>query len=179
MPVPATHPTIAWRGGVDLHPLDVSDPDAVAWLENLVWPEQDERRSRLRAAVDVARREPPALRRGDLFDHLDGLLEEAAPHGTPVVFHSAVVAYLEEADRRRFHARMTDLVGAGRCHWISNEGRRVLPALSDGVEVPSGRFVTALDGVAVAHSHGHGHAIDWLDRAVASPVGGVLQTDVG
>ena len=57
---------------------------------------------------------------------------------------------------------MTGLVGAGRCRWISNEGRRVLPGVTGDREVPSGRFVTALDGVPVAYSHGHGHAIDWL-----------------
>ena len=162
LPVPARHPEVAWRGGVDLNPLDVSDPDAMAWLENLVWPEQDERRERLRTAVDVARLDPPALRAGDLFDHLGDLLDEAAPHGTPVVFHSAVIAYLEEPDRRRFHALMTGLVQAGRCRWISNEGRRVLPDLRLAHDVPSGRFVTALDGVAVAVSHGHGHMIEWL-----------------
>ncbi len=162
LPVPTAHPEVAWRGGVDLNPLDVSDEDAMAWLENLVWPEQDERRERLRAAIAVARQEPPTLRRGDLFDHLPGLLEEAAPHGTPVVFHSAVVAYLEEADRDRFHHLMTGLVAQGRCRWISNEGRRVLPAVTGDREVPSGRFVTALDGAPVALSHGHGHAIDWL-----------------
>lgn len=162
LPIPATLPEIAWRGGVDLNPLDVADPDAMAWLENLVWPEQDERRQRLRVAVDVARTDPPPLRSGDLFDHLPDLLEEAAPHGTPVVFHSAVIAYLQEPDRQRFQALMTGLVAAGRCRWISNEGRRVLPGLSGDRDAPSGRFVTALDGVPVAFSHGHGHALDWL-----------------
>lgn len=162
LPVPASHPDVAWRGGVDLNPLDVTDPDATAWLENLVWPEQDERRERLRAAVGVARREPPRIERGDLFDHLPGLLEQGAPHGTPVVLHSAVVAYLEEADRRRFHDLMTDLVADGRCRWVSNEGPRVLPAVTGDLTVPAGRFVTALDGVPVALSHGHGHAVDWL-----------------
>ena len=162
MPVPARHPHVAWRGGVDLNPLDVTDPDAVAWLENLVWPEQDERRERLRTAVAVARREPPVLRQGDLFDGLPGLLDEAAPHGTPVVFHSAVIAYLEEPARDRFHELMSGLVAEGRCRWISNEGRRVLPRVTGGHDVPSGRFVTALDGVPVAFSHGHGHAVDWL-----------------
>jgi hypothetical protein len=116
----------------------------------------------MRAAIDVARRDPPSLRRGDLFDHLPGLLDEAAPHGTPVVFHSAVVAYLEEPARRRFHQLMTGLVAEGRCRWISNEGRRVLPAVTQDSDVPSGRFVTALDGTPVAWSHGHGHAVDWL-----------------
>ena len=57
---------------------------------------------------------------------------------------------------------MTDLVRQGRCHWVSNEGRRVLPRVTGDLAVPAGRFVTALDGVPVALSHGHGHAIDWL-----------------
>ena len=162
LPVPTAHPEVAWRGGVDLNPLDVADADATAWLENLVWPEQDERRERLRAAVEVSRQDPPALVRGDLFDHLPALLDEAGRHGTPVVFHSAVIAYLEDPDRRRFHDLMTGLVAAGRCRWISNEGRRVLPDVTGDLEVPSGRFVTALDGVPVAWSHGHGHAVDWL-----------------
>jgi hypothetical protein len=162
LPVPTALPEVAWRGGVDLHPLDVADPDAMAWLDNLVWPEQDDRRERLRAAVDVAPRDPPGLRTGDHVDHHDRRREEAAPHGTPVVFHSAVIAYLEDADRRRFHALMTGLVAAGRCRWISNEGRRVLPEVTGDRDVPSGRFVTALDGVPVAFSHGHGHAVDWL-----------------
>ena len=52
-------------------------------------------------------------------------------------------------------------VAEGRCRWISNEGRRVLPDVTGDAKVPSGRFVTALDGVPVAWSHGHGHALDW------------------
>jgi hypothetical protein len=162
LPVPAAHPEVAWRGGVDLNPLDVTDADAMAWLENLVWPEQDERRERLRTAIAVARRDPPRLLRGDLQDRLPELLDEAARHGTPVVFHSAVIAYLQDADRARFHDLMTGLVDEGRCRWISNEGRRVLPRVTGDLEVPTGRFVTALDGVPVAFSHGHGHTVDWL-----------------
>ena len=162
LPVPAAHPRVAWRGGVDLNPLDVTDADAMAWLANLVWPEQDERRERLRAAVDVARREPPVIREGDLLDHVADLVDEAARHGTPVVLHSAVIAYLDEPDRERFHDLMTGLVAAGRCRWISNEGGRVLPRVTGALEVPPARFVTALDGTPVAYSHGHGHAIDWL-----------------
>ncbi len=162
LPLPATHPRVAWRGGVDLNPLDVTDDDAMAWLTTLVWPEQDERRERLRAAVDVARREPPVIREGDLLEHVADLVDEATPHGTPVVLHSAVIAYLEEPDRERFHDLMTGLVAEGRCRWISNEGGRVLPGVTGALEVPSGRFVTALDGTPVAYSHGHGHAIDWL-----------------
>ncbi len=86
---------VAWRAGIDLAPVDVMDDDAVRWLETMVWPEQDERRDRLRAAVEVARTDPPYLVRGDLLDELPSLVEQAPPEATLVVFHSAVVAYLE------------------------------------------------------------------------------------
>src|SRR5690606_19601758 len=66
-PVPERHPQVAWRGGCDLNPVDLGDPDARAWLVNLVWPEQDERRARLAAAIEVARAHPPVpLLAGDL-----------------------------------------------------------------------------------------------------------------
>ena len=168
LPVPARHPAVAWRGGCDLNPLEVTDADQMAWLATLVWPEQHERRARLAEAVAVAAAEPPYLVRGDLFEQLPGLLAEAGRHGTPVVFHSAVIAYLEDADRERFHEVMTGLVASRACHWVSNEAPAVLPGITAGHQVPVGRFVLGLDGRAVAFTHGHGRAIEWLAR----PVGG-------
>lgn len=162
VPIPEQHPEIAWRGGVDLNPLDVTDEEQMAWLEVLVWPEQDERRARLREAIAIARQDPPTIRTGDLFDHVEELIEEGSGTGTPVVFHSAVIAYLEDDSRERFHKMMTDLVNAGACHWISNEGPQVLPGITGDLAVPQGRFVMGLDGRPVAFTHGHGHAIDWL-----------------
>ena len=159
MPTPSRLPDVAWRGGVDLNPLDVADDDAMAWLTNLVWPEQEQRRERLRAAVEVARPEPPRLVSGDLLDLLPELVGEAAAYGRVVVFHSAVIAYLERAERERFQALMTSLVAAGRCHWVSNEGKFVLPSVTrTGPDVPEelATFVLGVDGRAVAWTHGHG-----------------------
>ena len=154
---------VVWRAGVDLNPLDVADDDAMRWLENLVWPEQEERRERLRAAVEITRHDPPYLVQGDLIERLPALLDQAPRGATVVVFHSAVVAYLENADRERFAAMMTDLVARGRCHWVSNEGPRVLPQLvPPDVDVAFGRFVLAVDGRPVALTHGHGAELDWL-----------------
>lgn len=162
LPVPGSHPEIAWRGGADLNPLDVRDEDAMAWLANLVWPEQQERRDRLEAAVRIAREDPPTIVRGDLFDELPGLLAEAGRHGTPVVFHSAVIAYLEVEQRERFHDLMEGLVAAGECRWVTNEAPHVLPRITGDLNVPVNRFLLALDGRPLALTHGHGHAIDWL-----------------
>jgi len=156
-------PTVVWRAGIDLSPIDVSDDEAVRWLETMVWPEQEERRERLRRAVEIARADPPYLVRGDLLESLPALVDQAPPDATLVVFHSAVIAYLAHAERARFAAMMTDLVADGRCHWVSNEGPRVLPDLVPaGVDVPFGRFVLAVDGRPVALTHGHGAELDWL-----------------
>ncbi|MFC4786002.1 DUF2332 domain-containing protein [Nocardioides sp. MAHUQ-72] len=164
-PLPRELPTVAWRGGVDLHPLDVTDPDAMAWLTTLVWPEHEDRRERLEEAIAVARAEPPRIVRGDLLEELPHLVDEAGRHGRVVVFHSAVIAYLEEEDRERFAGLIADLVGAGRCHWVSNEGKRVLPGVTaTGPEVPAElpTFVLGVDGRAVAWTHGHGRSMTWL-----------------
>jgi hypothetical protein len=158
-------PEVAWRGGVDLNPLDVNDADAMAWLANLVWPEHDARRERLLAAIEVARADPPSLVAGDLLEELPRLVDEAGEHGRVVVFHSAVIAYLAEADRRRFQSTMAALVDAGRCHWVSNEGKRVLPEVTaTGPEVPEDMmtFVLGVDGQVVAWTHGHGRSMRWL-----------------
>ena len=161
-PLPQRVPRVAARRGIDLNPLDVTDPDTARWLEVLVWPEHDDRRALLRRAIEVARQDPPHLVRGDLLTDLDPLLDEASEHGRVVVQHSAVIAYLEREDRERFTDQMLARVAEGRCRWISNEGSRVLPRVSaTGPAAPADRFVLALDGRAVAWTHGHGRSITW------------------
>ncbi|MEZ5098098.1 MAG: DUF2332 family protein, partial [Nocardioides sp.] len=164
-PLPAVVPEIRWRAGVDLNPLSVHDDDAMAWLETLVWPEQEDRRERLRAAVAVAAAEPPYLVRGNLLDALPALVEEAQAFGRVVVFHSAVAAYLDPEERRRFVDLMTALVAADVCRWVSNEARSVLPAITATGPDPGDRpatFVLGLDGQALAWTHGHGSTLRWL-----------------
>ncbi|WP_418063802.1 DUF2332 domain-containing protein [Pimelobacter simplex] len=164
-PLPTHLPEVAWRGGVDLNPLDVTDPDATGWLETLVWPEQDERRARLRQAVAVARADPPSIVRGDLLTELPGLVARASSHGTVVVFHSAVIAYLPPDLRLDFDRMVRGLVADGACHWVSNEGPQVLPSVTrTGPPIPEGHptFVLGIDGQMVAQTHGHGRALRWV-----------------
>lgn len=164
-PLPAEPPAVAWRGGIDLNPLDVTDPEQMRWLSTLVWPEQDDRRAQLALGIEVARAEPPRLVRGDLLDAQGGQIEQAADHGPVVVFHSAVAAYLTPPDRARFQELMTTLVAAGRCHWVSNEAPGVLPwvtATRPALAGPGPGFVLGIDGRAVARTHGHGRWLHWV-----------------
>ena len=67
-PFPDRLPEVAWRRGIDLNPLDVTDADHMAWLTNLVWPEHDDRRALLRQAIEIAAADPPTIVPGDLLD---------------------------------------------------------------------------------------------------------------
>jgi hypothetical protein len=167
LPVPVRPVEVAWRGGIDLQPVDVADETAVAWLEVCVWPEQDERRARLRQSVAVARSDPPRIVRGDLFDALPDQVEAARRLGPVVVFHSAVALYLDRARRQAFVELMLGLVRAGACRWVSNEQADVLPEVTaTATQVPDDghSFVLGLDGRAVAITHQHGAGLRWLPR---------------
>ncbi len=167
LPDPLGVPPVAWRSGVDLNPLDVADADEMAWLATLVWPEHDDRRQRLQEAVEVTRREPPRLVRGDLLAELPGLVEEAGRHGRVIVFHSAVIAYLDDERRRQFADLMTDLVATGTCHGVSNEAPRLRPGGRATAPDPPAppvppMFVLGIDGRAVAWTDGHGRSMTWF-----------------
>jgi hypothetical protein len=160
-PLPHGPLDVAWRAGLDLDPVDVADPDDVAWLEALVWPGEGLRLELLRAALRVARADPPRVVRGDLRHDLPALAAQAPPGATLVVFHTAVLAYVDDARERAAFARTVRETGAV---WIANEGVGLVDgtAPAGGDPWPSGSFVLTRDGRPVAATDPHGTAIDWL-----------------
>jgi len=159
-PLPDELPRVAWRAGVDLDPVDLRDPEAAAWLETLVWPGDEPRAERLRAAIRLVRDRPPTVVRGDLVAGLRSVAADAPGDATLVVFHSAVLSYVPAEVRERFAALVADLGAV----WVSNEAPGVLPdvAAKLGEEPPANRFLLAVDGVPVALTGPHGQSIDWL-----------------
>ncbi len=167
VPLPATLPEVVWRAGVDLNPLDVADPQDARWLECLVWPEQHQRLARLRDALRIARVEPPTLVRGDLNGTIRDLVAAAPGEATPVVLHSAVLAYLPPEERETFTATMREL----GCPWISNEAPGVLPTVDRRLPAgpPSDRllFTLALNEHPLARTGPHGQRLEWLPARTA------------
>jgi Uncharacterized protein conserved in bacteria (DUF2332) len=150
---------VVWRAGIDLNPLDVTNDDDVTWLETLIWPEHAERRSRLRAAVAIARTDVPHIVPGDLVKEFPGLIATAPKGATLVVFHSAVLNYVS-ADAREAFARRALTTGG---HWLSQEGPGIVTRASAGLPtVPRGHFVLAHDGMPMAFTAPHGGHIRWL-----------------
>ena len=169
VPLPAALPQVLWRAGIDLNPLDVRNPDDVAWLEALVWPEQEFRLERLRQAIAIAREHPPLLVAGDLNEQLAALAARAPEDAALVVFHSAVMAYLDAGGRARFRRTMADLAAERGCHWLSNEGHTVIAQADGSNVVPEmddarlrGRFLLLHDGQPAAITGPHGQSLEWL-----------------
>ncbi|MET8357147.1 DUF2332 domain-containing protein [Micromonospora sp. NPDC005171] len=156
---PAGVPQVVWRAGLDLNPLDVTDPDDVSWLDALIWPEHGHRRARLRAAAAVAAADPPLLVRGDLVDDLPALAARAPTDATLVVFHTSVLYQVPPSRRDAFVRLVRELRG----HWVANEGPEVLRY--DGLPAPPSdalHNVLALDGKPLAWARGHGQAMTWF-----------------
>jgi hypothetical protein len=169
VPIPTTLPTVVWRRGIDLAPVDLHDPDAVRWLECCIWPDQPERLARLQTAVEIARTDPSVVVRGDLLDLVGPVVSDAPADATVVVFHTAALVYLPEPGRQRFAELMAELPVV----WISAEGPGVVPALAAGLEPGQtseqavfllGQGPQQLVGLADPH----GAWLQWLDRDPAT-----------
>jgi hypothetical protein len=168
-PVPSTIPNIAWRRGLDAHPIDVHDDDATRWLLACVWPDHPQRRRRLEGAIDLARANPPVVIAGDLVDDLSGVLASAPAGAQLVVFHSATLSYVSVDRRRAFAELLAEASKRRDIVWLSNEapgivhemtvaerpGRRengALRFLVGRTRFTNGR--RADEVLAVAHPHG-------------------------
>ena len=161
-PIPATMPTIVWRAGLDLNPLDATDPEQSSWLEALVWPERTERLAGLRSALRVARAQKPPVVEGNLTgDALAALCRQAPADATLVVFHTAVLAYVpDQGDRRAFANTVMSVCP----YWVCNEAPGVMPDLSEGIDQPTqaGRFLMSVNRKPIAWTEPHGAAIEWI-----------------
>jgi len=159
-PVPQDLPRIVWRAGLDLDPVDISDPRQVAWLEALIWPEQTDRLRRLCAAIRIAAEHRPRVVKGDLRRDFARLAAEMPKGATRVIFHTAVLAYLASTDRAEFARSVTSLCDV----WISNEAPQVFPEIVERVGCPNprGQFLLAVNGAPVAWADPHGASLSWI-----------------
>jgi hypothetical protein len=111
-----------------------------------------------RFAREEAAGRSSALHRGDLLTDLPRLAAQAPAGATLVIYHSAVLAYVDEEMRWEFGSLVRDLGAV----WLSNEAPTVLP----GLAVPAddeASFVLTRDGTqALARTDPHGTWVKWL-----------------
>ena len=91
------------RRGCDPRPVDPTTAEGRLQLESSLWADQVVRLKRLRAAFEVAAREPATVERASVDAWLPRVLD-APRHGvTTVVYHAIVYEYFSETVRRGFH----------------------------------------------------------------------------
>jgi len=100
-PVPADIEVMS-RTGLDLHPIDPTDPDDRLWLEALVWPEHGERRQRLQGALEMASDAPIDMVEGSALDTLGPVLEGLAMGEPAVVMNSFTLNQFTPEARSQF-----------------------------------------------------------------------------
>lgn len=176
VPPLAPAPPIAGRLGLDLAPLDPTDPTDAAWLRACVWPEATARLARLDAALELARTHLDVrLVAGDLVERLPDLLAEVPADTVPCVLHSATLAYLGAEAR---DAVAATLAAAGRRRdlaVLSFEGPFVPPFPTLSGEAPEcapseEHFLLGAtvwrggerDDRLLARAHPHGAWLQWL-----------------
>jgi hypothetical protein len=146
------------RTGLDLNPIDPRNADDRLWLEALIWPEHQERRRRLRAALDIARtvdiRFVPGSALETLGPALDGLPDDEAA----VLIHSFTLNQFtqdarDEIDRIVTRARQSRTVARVDFEFRARED----PWPKVGVDDGSGE-------VMVGQGHPHGEWMEFYAR---------------
>ena len=107
------------RCGIDLNPVDVTTEHGARLLRAFLWPGRVERAQRLRTAIEILRRDPPVLVRGDYVELLPALLEERDDAALTVVFQTASTGYLHPDQRAELRGLLEAAGREGPLGWIS------------------------------------------------------------
>ena len=159
LPLPTILPAVATRVGLDIHPIDLSDPDAVLWLRALIWPEHLERAERLQKAREIAQLEPPPVLAGDALTLLPEVVAQAPAQSVLCIFHSFTLNQFSAEQRERFSALLAQMSSRRTIYRISCEARTrdQVPRL-DLIRYTNG----AVTNNRLARCAPHGSWIEWL-----------------
>lgn len=149
--VPTRPPYVQRRVGIDHNPLDLNDPDDLRWLESLIWPEQVERRRRLRAAVRVRATVQVEMVQADASSALGGVLDRLPTAGPAIVFHAFTLNQFTEEQRKRFDRALE--AGSAR-RSIARIGFEYWDDADDWPEIRVGLTEASLVPMMQAHPHG-------------------------
>jgi hypothetical protein len=117
-PPPIDLPPIAGRAGIELNPVDLTDPAATAWLEACAPPEASAL-TRLTAAIAIARQHPAAIVAGDVVQALPAVLASFPARLPIVVTDSYLAVFLPPAQRAKLFTVMANAARERPVTWLS------------------------------------------------------------
>jgi len=155
-PLPERFPECPYRIGIDLNPVDLTNPTERRWFDALIWPEHARRRTLASAAIDELLRDPPALVRGDATNVLEPQLRAVPADTSLVVYNSAALCQGGAVEEQAVAA----IVGASSehrpIHWLHCEGEEVRWR-----RVDHGRT----SETKLANKDGHGRWLEWVEQS--------------
>lgn len=157
---------VVLRRGVDLNPLDPTDPATAERLTAFVWADQRDRLQRLEAALGIARSHPPTLDRADGAAWLEQMLSPEPTRGVcRVVMHTIALQYFPSAGQARVKAHLAR-IGATATEdaplaWLAYEGGG--PPDRDGRRWAELSLTVWPGGERrlLARGHPHGFFVEW------------------
>lgn len=172
-PLPTAMPSVTARRGLDIAPVDVTQPQEAEWLRACVWADQVDRARLLDAAVDLACATPPEVHRGDASTDLPVHLESLKDQGHLVVLTSWVLSYLAPSERIAFLTACDNWGAHNDLTWLALEAPHDLDPLQ--VQVVDGRgslthivMRTWRNGEVTQQTlgtaHPHGYWIHWAPQ---------------
>lgn len=165
-PPPNAKVNVTERRGVDINPLDVTDPATQQRLLAYVWPDQTARVERLEAALAAAAADPPPIDRADAADWTERCLLPLDGTAT-VLFHSIAFQYFPRASQQRIAAHMRGIgkrTGAfAPLFWLRYEDDAGSPGALPTLRLTSwsGRPEGDPDEEHLADAHPHGTQVRW------------------
>jgi len=114
-------PTVASRTGLELHPVDLDDPETLAWQRALIWPEHGERAARFENAFAIAKAMRPPVIAGDAVETIGAVINEAPREAALCIHHSFVMYQIPQARKDKLSQ-------------ILREASRIRPIWRLGVE---------------------------------------------
>ncbi|MFC7451225.1 DUF2332 domain-containing protein [Rhodococcus daqingensis] len=164
-------PEVVARVGIDLDPVDVTDPEEARWLRACLWPDQPERAARLDAEMALAATAPPLLLRGDALEVVPDAFARVPADALPVVTTAWALSRFPLESRLRFLHRLDEAAAGRTVAWVSAEGVGVAPTIPTlGDRRASGHSIIGLavfDGAtlsaeAVGRCWSQGRMLAWL-----------------
>ena len=163
-PPPATAPQIVSVRGVDIAPLDATDPVQADRLLAYIWADHAIRFARVASAIAMLRQNPPRLDAGDAADWVEARLAEPQADGvTRVLVHSIVWQYIGSERQARITAAM-EQAGARATKtrplaWVRVEADRTIHQHDITLRSWPDHSETELIG----HAHAHGF---WVSATI-------------
>ncbi|GHO82050.1 DUF2332 domain-containing protein [Dictyobacter formicarum] len=158
-PFPAEMPKVALKVGLDLQPVNVSNPDSILWLRSLIWPEHHERVIRLQRALEIARQQRPLLMAGDALKLLPIIISNVPSDTTLCIFHSFTVNQFSLEQRQQLSSI---LIEASRQREVFRIAYESLSEAEDPVLELYLYLQNLETKQALARASAHGNWMEWL-----------------